>query len=77
MKEWTEITEDQYMEALEVLPPEKWMSNSGVSFFRMCEYNYGDMTAHYAQIGKRYFTAERSIFDKYVDLAREIKEVAK
>ena len=51
-----EITEAQYIEALEVLPPVGWTSAKGVESFKMSERLYGLITAIYTRIGKRYFT---------------------
>lgn len=33
IKPWTEITEEQWMDALEVLPPQKWQTVDGVELF--------------------------------------------
>jgi hypothetical protein len=44
---WQEITEEDWHDALEVLPPEKWETVRGVNIFRMSEYLAGNITAHY------------------------------
>lgn len=51
-----EITEAQYIYALEVLPPVSWKNAKGVESFKMSERFYGNVTAIYARLGKRYFT---------------------
>lgn len=51
-----EITEAQYIYALEVLPPVCWKNAKGVESFKMSERFYGNVTAIYARLGKRYFT---------------------
>ena len=76
IKPWTEITEDQWTDALEVLPPQKWRTVDGVELFRMSEYTTGNITAHYARAGGRYFTANRRTSDAYENLAQELKQVA-
>ena len=52
---WEEITREEYDEMLEVLPPEAF---SGTAF-RMMEYTEGVYTAHFIQLGNRYYTAIR------------------
>lgn len=51
-----EITEAQYIYALEVLPPVCWETAKGVESFKISERLYGNVTAIYARLGKRYFT---------------------
>jgi len=51
-----EITEAQYIYALEVLPPVCWKTAKGVESFKMSERFYGNVTAIYARLGRRYFT---------------------
>jgi hypothetical protein len=51
-----EITEAQYIYALEVLPPVCWKNSKGVESFKMSERFYGNVTAIYAHLGNRYFT---------------------
>jgi len=51
-----EITKEQFIYALEVLPPVGWRTARGVESFKMSERFYGSVTAIYARIGKRYFT---------------------
>ena len=51
-----EITEAQYIDALEVLPPVCWKNAKGVESFKVSERFYGNVAAIYARLGKRYFT---------------------
>jgi hypothetical protein len=52
-----EITEEQWMYALEVLPPEQWHTDpQGVNKFLMCEHYTGTFTTQYARWKKRYFS---------------------
>jgi hypothetical protein len=72
---WVEITEDQYMEALECLPPQKWLTVDRVNIFRMSEYTTGNITAHYARTANRYFTALRRTSVSYETIAQEVKAI--
>jgi len=74
IKPWKEISEDDYMYALECLPPEKWMTVDNVNIFRMCEYTTCNITGHYAHHEDRFFQAYRRSSDGYDKLSREVKE---
>lgn len=63
---WTEIDEDDYWHALEVLPP---CAHKNGAFY-MSEFFCGDVTAAFVQIGERYF-------GKYVNYLEFQDEVAK
>jgi hypothetical protein len=76
-KPWREITEKDWWENLEVLPPEKWRTVRGVEIFRMSEYTSGNITGHFARIGKRYFSANRDTRTEYNDIAAEIAALVK
>lgn len=73
---WREIEKETWWNALEVLPPEKWQTVAGVEIFRMMEYLTGDITAHYARLGDRYFCANRSIKTPYEKIAAEVFEAS-
>lgn len=51
----TEVTEAQFNEALNVLPPIGWTTRSGVESFRISERLWGNLTDIYARLGNRYF----------------------
>lgn len=70
---WTEITADDYDEALNVLPPERWQRINGTAIFRMCEYLCGNITAHYVEINGRYFQAFKPAID---DQSQYVEQVA-
>lgn len=76
-KPWREITKEQWWDALEVLPPEKWQKVAGVEIFRMSEYTSGTVTGHYARLGGRYFSANRDIRTKYADISGEIASLCR
>lgn len=56
-----EITEEQFFERLEVLPPRNWYRGEYWEAFQLCEFLYGDVTQHVIRVGDRYFTSNRSI----------------
>jgi hypothetical protein len=60
---WTtppqEITEEQWWDALECLPPEAWKRGDHWETFRMMEYLSGTVTAHYIRKGNRYYVTNR------------------
>jgi len=70
--DWQEITENDWHDALEVLPPEKWETVRGVNLFRMCEYLTGNITAHYAKLRGKYFTRNCSTSETYEELAEQV-----
>lgn len=51
-----EITEDQFIEALEVLPPNQWRTVGNEESFKMSEHLSGGITRIYARIGERFFS---------------------
>ena len=73
---WQEITDQLWDDALNVLPPEKWETVDGVNIFRMMEYYTGNITAHYARTGGRYFTTLRRTSTPYAEIAAEVRAKA-
>jgi hypothetical protein len=71
-RDWQEITEEEWGDALEVLPPEKWETVRGVNIFRMCEYLTGNITAHYAKLRGKFFTRNCSTRETYEELAEQV-----
>lgn len=55
-----EITEDRYIEMLEVLPPMKWEQDT----FMLCEFTAGCYTSIFCKIGGRFFEFTDSAFLK-------------
>lgn len=51
-----EISEDRYLEMLNILPPAGWKTDSDGESFKMCEYTSGRITAIFVRIGERYVT---------------------
>lgn len=59
--EWVEITEEQWWDALECLPPMRWTRNGDKEFFFISEAYTQDIHSCYVRVGTRYYTARRSI----------------
>lgn len=55
-----EITEERFLEMLNVLPPENWVQHGDWEGFRISEYMTGNLTYHYVRRGERFFTACRA-----------------
>lgn len=49
------ISEDRFIEMLEVLPPEDWQRGAGAESFKLMERTSGSITAIFCRIGDRYF----------------------
>ena len=54
-KDVSEVTEEHFMDALNVLPPVGWTTRNGVESFRISERLWGNITDIYARLGDRYF----------------------
>lgn len=72
IKPWFKISKKVWMLALEVLPPMRWAHVQGIEFFQCSEMTIGNITATYARIGNKFFTADRRTSDDYSYLAGEI-----
>jgi hypothetical protein len=51
-----EITEEQFWDALEVLPPCRWRRSPGAESFHMSEHTTGCISSIYVRIGDYYYT---------------------
>lgn len=63
-KPFKEITEDQWHEMLNVLPPMRWTKHTDGSFFFVSEAYRADLHGCYVSKGGKYYTAVRSKFEK-------------
>ncbi len=52
----TPVTGDEYLAALENLPPEDWVQRPGEASFKIGEYRSGHITRIYCRIGSNHFT---------------------
>lgn len=61
--ELIEISEEEFQDALNVLPPLKWCNIDGVEMFCMCEMLTGSYTAQYARKNDKYYTKTVDVRD--------------
>tara|TARA_Y100001963_G_scaffold141737_1_gene210328 strand:- start:215 stop:682 length:468 start_codon:yes stop_codon:yes gene_type:complete len=73
-KPWEEVSEQSWWDMFEILPPENYVNRGDWEMFRIQEYSTGNITAHYARIGKRYFFAERQTTASNSELLKELQE---
>ena len=57
----SEISEERFNDALNVLPPVGWTTRQGVESFRISERIWGSITDIYARLGDRYFVLSDDI----------------
>jgi len=50
-----EITEDRFMEMLEVLPPQRWQHGKNCESFELSEHTSGRVTAIFCRFGEKYY----------------------
>lgn len=67
-----EITEADYDEALNVLPPMKWHHLLGVESFRMTEFYSGHITTIYAKCQGRYWKFRDDAYMQTADLVAKV-----
>lgn len=74
IKPFSEITEEEWWEMYECLPPLRTIrSDDGLFFaFLMSEYWTSNITGHYFRIQDRYFSAQRRDTDNPGDMYQEI-----
>lgn len=60
-KDVSEITEERFMDALNVLPRVGWTTRNGVESFRISERIWGNITDIYARLGDRHFVLSDDI----------------
>lgn len=73
IKEWEEITESKWWEALEMLPPLRHLSLEGHTFFFCCEAYTGNIHSCYCSTRGKYFKAMRRLTTSYEEMIKEIK----
>lgn len=69
-KDWVEVSEEDYYDALEVLPPLKWYDGG----FYISEATWADMHAFYIKYNGKYYSSCQSVFDKREDIVNKLKE---
>ena len=69
-----EIMEDEFLKALNVLPPVRWTQRSDSESFKISERLYGSITAIYARLGNRYYTFSDNITLPHDDVISRIRQ---
>lgn len=72
-----EITHEDYMHALECLPPVRWQQSEGIESFRMSERWSGSMTSIYACLRGRYWRFIDDISMPVAELNQKIAAAAR
>ena len=75
-KPFREISKEDYEEALNCLPPEKWERDE-FEIFRMSEKLISNITAHYVLYKNKCFVANRRTSTPYSEIKKEIAEIVK
>lgn len=71
--DWSEVTEEKYEDALNVLPPKKW-TNGG---FFMGECFMGSLYSFYQKWNGKYYTSLQSIFTPRTDILTSLQNYIK
>ena len=72
-----EITEQEFWEMLEVLPPLGWKHGANCESFKMSEMWSGNITDIYARIDKRYFTLRDDVRTSHDEIMRRCENFKK
>lgn len=67
-----EITGEQFVKALEVLPPKRWRRHTDSESFMMMEHFYGSVTSVYARVGNQYYTFHDRCSLSHDDIVRKV-----
>lgn len=73
IKHWTEITENQWFEALGELPPMRHRSIREYIFFFCSEAHTSNIHSCYCCVDGKYFSAKRRLTTSYGEMIEEIK----
>jgi len=74
-KPFQEITEKQYWEALECLPPVRWTRFTNSEFFFISEPDYMSIHAFYVKKKDKYYTKNIDIYTPKDVLLNQIEEI--
>ena len=67
-----EVSEEQFLYLLEVLPPGGWTRNGSSESFYMIEFYSGRVTTHVVRIGERYFTFDAPVMRYHADRSQKV-----
>lgn len=70
------ITEEQFNDALECLPPEGWVRHQHTESFKLCEYYSGRITSIYARFGTTYWTFKDIGSKSHVEIMDKVSKAA-
>ena len=73
-KNWTEITEERFYDMFECLPPMNYSHTSECMFFFCSEAQTADIHSAFIAFNGKYYTADRSRFQKTEELINELKK---
>jgi hypothetical protein len=73
---WREVTEDEWHDMLEVLPPSDWHTVNGVESFKMIEHLSGDITSVYARYNGGYWSRNETFTMLPAKIAKQIRELS-
>jgi hypothetical protein len=68
-----EVTEDKFVEMLEVLYPNHWVRRSGSESFQMSEHLSGNITEIYCRVGTKYFAFSGRAGMKHDDIVAKCR----
>ncbi len=68
------ISADEFLKALNVLPPVRWTQRSDSESFKILERLYGSITAIYARIEDRYYTFSDNIALPHDEVVSHIRQ---
>ncbi len=69
-----EIREEEFLKALNVLPPVRWTQRTDSESFKISERLYGSITAIYARLAHRYYTFSDNITLPHDDVISRIRQ---
>jgi hypothetical protein len=72
-----EITQERFIQMLEVLPPVGWKNAGRTESFKLCERTFGHITAIFARIGEKYYELADRITLSHDDIINAIEERTK
>ena len=70
------IPEDDFIQALECLPPEGWVRNRHTESFKMSEYYSGSITEIYARFGDTYWCFKDLATKTHNEIMHKVLQVA-
>jgi hypothetical protein len=76
-KDVTEITQEQFDEALGALPPNQWVRYSSAESFKSSEHLSGAITAIYVRLGSKFYTFNDYCHIKHEEIVTKVLDSIK